>query len=445
MKHSVPVYYETVPVGVIEVTDAGASFAYDIGWASVRGAFPLSLRIPLAAPGADASVLVPWLMNLLPEGAPLVAVGRQLGTSPLDVVGMVEKVGRDTAGALSIGRPRRGRAPGYRPVPDEAALARIINELPAKPFLVGDEGVSMSLAGAQEKLPVAFADGKFAIPVDGAPSTHILKPDNPGLYGSVQNEALCLVLARRAGLRAAGVTTGMAGGRSYLLVSRYDRMMRDGNWSRLHQEDFCQALGKPPAAKYEHNQTGIPGPGLVDFFAVARQHMGAADLIALMQAVIANVLLTNVDAHAKNYSILLTGRGARLAPLYDLMCGAAWPNVTENMAQGIGGKNRGGHIHARHWRRMAGECGLNGTALLRHVAALAAKVAFEVGPAADEVRKMPAGDHPMLADFVAAIRKRCATVAENLKERGRPDDQEEDAASDPQPASDETASPPRLG
>jgi serine/threonine-protein kinase HipA len=46
-----------------------------------------------------------------------------------------------------------------------------------KPFLVGDDGVSMSLAGGQTKLAVAVDDaGRICIPTNGSPSTHILKP-----------------------------------------------------------------------------------------------------------------------------------------------------------------------------------------------------------------------------------------------------------------------------
>ena len=411
----IPVRYESALVGTIEVSAEGPAFTYDPSWASVRGAFPVSLRIPIGAI-APPETLLPWLMNLLPEGAPLLTISQALGTSTQDVVGLVEQIGRDTAGALSIGVPRLGKAPGYRPVPDNAALERIIRELPAKPFLAGEDGVSMSLAGVQQKLPVAYARGEFAIPVDGAPSTHILKPDNDRLYGSVQNEALCMVLARRAGLSAAEVSTGVAGSKSYLLVKRYDRVRRGGRLLRQHQEDFCQALGKPPGSKYERNQTGTRGPSLQDFFALARSHMGPGDVLALLRAVILNVLLTNVDAHAKNHSILLSAGSARLAPLYDLMCGAAWEGVTENMAQMIGDQTRGRHVHARHWRRMAESCGLGGAAVVREVAAMAAKVSAEVDAAVEEVRAMPAGGHSMLDLFAEKIQKQCALVASNLRE-----------------------------
>jgi serine/threonine-protein kinase HipA len=110
----------------------------------------------------------------------------------------------------------------------------------------------MSLAGVQSKLAVAIdRDGFVCIPTDGAPSTHILKPDSDRLWGSVQNEAFCLTLAKLLKLPVPAVSTGIAGARSYLLVERYDRAEQQGRWRRIHQEDFCQALGKPPSAKYE--------------------------------------------------------------------------------------------------------------------------------------------------------------------------------------------------
>ncbi|EWY40768.1 hypothetical protein N825_33100 [Skermanella stibiiresistens SB22] len=295
-------------------------------------------------------------------------------------------------------------------------MERIIEELPAKPFLAGEDGVSMSLAGAQEKLPVALLpDGRMGIPINGAPSTHILKPDvRRRLWGSVQNEALCMTLADRCGLKTAGVTTGRAGERSYLLVTRYDRVRRDGRWLRVHQEDFCQTLGKPPAAKYERNRSGVRGPRLADMFRVVNDHLTAADRMRLLDAVVFNVLICNTDAHAKNYSDLLTGRSASLAPLYDLMCAAAWENVTKNLSQTIAGKNRGDHVKGRHWRRMADECGFNRTMILRRIEMVAERVRRELSEAVGAVRAMPGGDHPLLGEFAAAIEARCRTVVLNL-------------------------------
>ena len=173
----------------------------------------------------------------------------------------------------------------------------------------------------------------------------------------MQNEALCLALAKRLGLNAPEVTTGKAGKRTYLMVKRYDRVEQAGRWRRLHQEDFCQALGKPPSAKYETNQTGIPGPTLAEMFAVTRNDMQAPDVVNLLDYVIFNVLACNTDAHAKNYSLMISGKGFKLAPIYDVMCALAWEHVTRNMAQKIAGKSRGEHLKRRHWQRFAADVG----------------------------------------------------------------------------------------
>lgn len=411
------VYYETRAVGMIEVHADGPSFVYDPEWLRTRGAFPVSILMPLSPRRAPSQVFLPWASNLLPEGAQLRAVGLTLGASPEDVIGILGEIGRDTAGALSIGQPGAAGPGGWRPVSTAEDLERIINELPRKPFLAGEDGVSMSLAGVQSKIGVAIdSEGRICIPIDGAPSTHILKPDSQQLYGSVQNEALCMTLARLCGLDAPAVTTGKAGARSYFLVERYDRVELGGRLRRLHQEDFCQALGKPPSAKYEANQTGIRGPTLADMFALTRNAMKAPDLINLLDYAVFNVLVCNTDAHAKNYSLMITGRGFRLAPLYDVMCADAWDGITRNLAQKIAGKNRGDHLKRRHWERFAADCGLNPARVVARVRLLASLILKHTPAAAEAVEAMPAGGHPMLSEFCSAIERRTRVILSGLEE-----------------------------
>ena len=411
------VYFETRVVGTIEVGVDGPTFVYDPEWLRTKGAFPLSITMPLSTTPVKASVFLPWVQNLLPEGAQLRAICSILGASPDDVIGILSEIGRDTAGALSIGQPGSSSPGSWKPVTKARNLERIINELPSKPFLAGEDGVSMSLAGVQNKLGVAIdANARICIPVDGAPSTHILKPDSTSLHGGVHNEALCLTLARRCGLNASAVTTGKAGERSYLLVTRYDRLLQGARWRRLHQEDYCQALGKPPAAKYESNQTGVKGPTLADMFALTRNAMGARDILGLLDYVIFNVIACNTDAHAKNYSLMISGQGFALAPLYDVMCAEAWPNVTRNLAQKIAEKNRGEHLKGRHWERLAVDCGLNPTRILRRVDELASLVLTELDAAVAEVNAMPAGTHGMMLEFKEAIAARARAVCSGLKE-----------------------------
>ncbi len=417
------IFAESIRVGDVLVADEGPSFRYAASWRQAPGAFPVSLSMPLSQEMWGAETATPWLMNLLPEGEPLRAMTRALGLAAEDVGGLIAASGRDLAGALSF--QERGPDAGYVAIDGREALERIIEELPARPFLVGDEGVAMSLAGAQHKLPVRLSDGHLSVPVNGAASTHILKPDNPRLPGSVQNEALCMVLARRCGLPAAEVTTGLAGARNYLLVTRYDRIVGP-SVRRRHQEDFCQALGRPPASKYQHNGTGRQGVSLSDMFEAIREQMTARDTNRLLEAVIFNTAIGNVDAHAKNYSILLQPGGAELAPLYDLMSGLAWAGITENQAQDIGGQRRGRHIQARHWRRMAEAAGVSATATVGRVGQLTERILAELPQARDEVASMPAGEGLLLDDFVRQIAERARTVSLNLREQS-----EEDAEGEP--------------
>jgi serine/threonine-protein kinase HipA len=411
-----PIFYETRRVGTVEAGVEGPSFVYEPSWLATRGAFPLSILMPLSTRPVKPRVFLPWAANLLPEGTQLRTIGMMLGAAPEDVIAILTEIGRDTAGALSIGKPGSTNAGNCKPVKTEKALERILDELPAKPFLAGEDGVSMSLAGIQSKLGVVIdRHGRICIPVDGAPSTHILKPCSDRLYGSVHNEALCLRLARRCGLNAPDVTTGRAGMRTYFLIRRYDRLEQDGRCRRLHQEDFCQALGKPPSAKYEANQTSIKGPALVDMFALTRNAMRAPDVLALVDHVIFNVLCCNTDAHAKNYSLMISGRGFSLAPIYDVMCASVWESVTPNLAQKIAGKNRGDHLKRRHWETFATECGLSQIRLVARVAAIAQLVLKELPAARAEVAAMPADDHPLLAEIAAKIAARARAIVSGLE------------------------------
>jgi serine/threonine-protein kinase HipA len=199
---------------------------------------------------------------------------------------------------------------------EDDELAGLIDNLRTAPLGVGGR-VRVSLAGVQEKLILTrLLGGQWGRPVDGTPSTHILKPDIRGFPQAVENEAFCMRLARHLGLPVAEVETITIRGRALLVVSRYDRVVDpDGHVERIHQEDFCQATGNPPDRKYEEDG----GPPLRT---IARMlsNIDPNSLATLLRAVTLHVLVGNGDAHAKNYSLLHELSGAlRLAPLYDVM------------------------------------------------------------------------------------------------------------------------------
>ncbi|QRZ12941.1 HipA domain-containing protein [Paracoccus methylovorus] len=297
--------YERYPVGEIITGDTTApAFRYDPAWLAQGGALSLSTTLPLQSQPWGWPVLAPWLINLLPEDNHTIRMmARILDVPHTDVLALLGRVGRDTSGAISFAE-RGGTGCEVREVASEDELERIIGELPRKPFLVGEDGVSMLLAGVQSKLAVRVLErGGIAIPVNGTASSHILKPASDRLWGGVQNEALCLTLARLVGLRAPDVSTGRAGQRLYLLVGRYDRVPQGEALRRLHQEDFCQALGLPPSAKYQHNQTSGPKVSFAAMMDRLRAIGGTGEVFRLWDAMVFNVLCCNTDAHLKNYSI----------------------------------------------------------------------------------------------------------------------------------------------
>jgi len=413
---SLPVYFEQRRVGTIDVNKSGPAFTYDPNWEALRGAFPISITMPLQSEPIAPETFLPWAANLLPESEQLRTLGQLLGMARSDVIGLLSAIGGDTAGALSISQPGRTASVQWRPINNSEDLEKVIEGLPSKPFLAGEEGVSMSLAGVQTKLAVSLDDeGRICVPMNGSPSTYILKPDTPRLWGSVQNEAFCLTLARRMKIPTPNIITGQTGKRTYLLVQRYDRTKVGGRWRRLHQEDYCQALGKPPSAKYESNQTGVPGPTLKDMFDLTRRYMSSIDILRLLDMVVFNVLVCNTDAHGKNYSIMIRGNGVSLAPMYDVMCGDVWENVTKNLAQKIAGKSRGDQLNGSDWQRFALECGLNPRQVLDRVGTLAKSALAEAEAATSEVAAMPAGPHEVLAQTRQAVERRASVIVAQLR------------------------------
>ena len=372
----------------------------------MRGAFPISLLMPLSPRRVPPRLFLPWAANLLPEATQLKAIGLQLGASPGDVIGILSELGRDTAGALSIGKPGTAN-PDWRPVPNDKALERILAELPCKAVPrrrgrrvhVARRRADQARRRHRRQGPHLRADQRRAVDVD--PEAGFAEPlrqrAERGAVPGAGAGASASTRRRSPPARRASAPTCM--------VTRYDRVEQSGRWRRLHQEDFCQALGKPPSAKYESNQTGIPGPTLAEMFAVTRNAMQAPDVVHLLDYVIFNVLACNTDAHAKNYSLMISGKGFKLAPIYDVMCALAWEHVTRNIAQKIAGKSRGEHLKRRHWQRFAADVGLNAPRLIARVETLAKAALIETRNAAADVAAMPAGAHPLMQQVTRSHRR----------------------------------------
>ena len=297
----------------------------------------LSVSLPVRPKRFANQVTTAFLDGLLPEEEPRRAIAAELDVAASDVFSLLAALGRDCAGALVV-------QPANTPPPiapstanaeriDQDSLDDLVANLRSAPLGVGGR-VRLSLAGVQEKLLLTrMPDDSWGRPVDGSPSTHILKPAIEGFPDVVANEAFCMRLAFHLGLSVASVQTTSIGDREVIVIDRFDRQVgADGSVVRVHQEDFCQALGVPPNKKYEAHG----GPSLSQVAEILKGFAASEDLAALLRAVTLNVAVGNCDAHGKNFSLLHLASGAlRLAPLYDVLSTRIYDGLSDHLAMSI--------------------------------------------------------------------------------------------------------------
>jgi serine/threonine-protein kinase HipA len=364
MARTLDVYLHQDLAGHLVQNDGGEiAFKYVQAWLNNPGAAPLSQSLPLRAKRFGRRECRGYFAGILPDEAKREIIARNLGISARNDYAMLERIGGECAGAVTFlpaGQALPERNHTYRKL-SSGELVGILKELPRRPLLAGDAGIRLSLAGAQDKVAVRMEQGEVCLPLDGAPSTHILKPAVERFEGIVFNEALCMKLASASGLPSASVETRNIDGTDFLLVERYDRIHKQGSLERLHQEDFCQALGMVPEHKYQKEG----GPSLKQCFELLREVSSAPviDLARLLEAVTFNYLVGNNDAHGKNFSLLYRGLGGtdleiRLAPLYDVVSTLYYPELSGEMAMRIGGQYSSGKVTAGNFDQLADEAGL---------------------------------------------------------------------------------------
>jgi serine/threonine-protein kinase HipA len=348
--------------------DGETLFAYDADWLADPKAPALSFSLPKQAEPFKRSAVQAFFGGILPEEGQRTAIARALGVSADNEFRLLEYLGGEVAGALTLlpegetPASLSDAAPKLLPkLLNDDALVRLLDHLPLRPMLAGEDGLRLSLAGAQSKLPVLLIDGQIALPAPGQPTSHILKPPISRFEGTTENEYFCMSLASAIGLEAAAVEMRVVAERSFLLVTRYDRAVgAGGSITRLHQEDFAQALGIPSHRKYASEG----GPIFPDCFALLRRAATrpAREILKLLDAAIFNLIIGNADAHAKNFSLLHSGGNGggaiTLAPLYDLLSTIIYPNLHVKLAMKIGGKAVLEDIEPRHWERFAADAGL---------------------------------------------------------------------------------------
>ncbi|MFZ1158882.1 MAG: type II toxin-antitoxin system HipA family toxin [Candidatus Sulfotelmatobacter sp.] len=418
MARTLDVYLHNELVGHLIQDDGGQMvFDYAERWLQKPDATPLSQSLPLRKERFKRNQCRGFFAGILPEESKREIIARNLGISARNDYAMLEQIGGECAGAVTFipaGETLPERKYGYRPVSSQE-LAAILKELPKRPLLAGEDGIRLSLAGAQDKIAVRIEGNDISLPLGGAPSTHILKPAVERFAGVVFNEAFCMSLAAVAGLPAAKVETRIVEDIEYLLVERYDRVHQKNaegatTLDRLHQEDFCQAQGIVSEMKYQKEG----GPSLKQCFALLREVSSAPviDLSRLLDAVIYNYLFGNNDAHGKNFSLLYHGVGTanqeiRLAPLYDVVSTTYYPALSKDMAMKIGGEYSSDKLRRKDFEQLAEEAGLAKPIVKNRVPELAETLIANFEKAGIK--------HPVAQAVAAVIRKRCETVRNEFK------------------------------
>lgn len=391
--------------------------------ARANGAPLLSVSLPVRATPYEEKELLPFFAGLLPEGLVRERLARRFRLNFSDVFGFLRAIGRDSAGALSMVEDgtdleaERNEAIQWL---SEAELAQRVADLGTRPL--ADEpaaGIRISLAGVQDKMAVVIDGERIGLPRGTTPSTHILKPASVERRGNrgdklaypslVANEAFCTVLAAQVNLRAASVEIRQIGGEPALLIARYDRAGTGAEVTRIHQEDFCQALGIAPDRKYEADG----GPALSAYLQILRRWSVEvlADQQELMDRVAFSYLIGNADAHAKNTSLLHGREGIRLAPAYDLLSTLVYDHLPPDMAVAINGMHDGNALRAVHWKKEFSRLGLNEGLYGNRFAALAERVTGAIPSAREQLRRWGSGNG-VLDGIISRVAERARLLHE---------------------------------
>ncbi len=406
------------------IRDGRLRFEYDEAYQAGTESTPLSLSMPLQIRVHDddhrAPVVTAFLSNLLPDNDAVLARWSrrfQVPTTPFALLGT--PIGEDCAGAVRFcpedDLERVLADPGSMAWLTEADVAARLRNLKqdTTAWLGADFTGQFSLAGAQAKTALSLRDGRWALPSGAMATTHILKPAVAGLDDHDLNEHLCLDAARRAGLLVARSHLAMFEDQSAVVVERYDRRLADGQVIRIHQEDLCQALGVMPERKYQNE--GGPTAGMIaELLRRSMPSQAAEESVGrFADALIWNWLIAGTDAHAKNYSLLMSGVQVRLAPLYDIASALPYPIHEKKLrlAMKLGGEYSV-HPWRNFWPAAARELGLDADCLVGRVRELAAEApsAFSEAAAVPEIAALDRRLSSDLVERVADRSGRCARV-----------------------------------
>lgn len=234
------------------------------------------------------------------------AEGRHADTAQLDEITYLLESGSDRVGALDFQRSPAEYVPRRQ---DDASIEELLESadrvekgVPLTPELDQALFHGSSIGGARPKALVR--DGEIKYVAKFSSSTD--------LYNVVKAEFIAMRLASVAGLQVAPVRLTRVAGKDVLLVERFDRVPKDGSWTRRAMVSALTMLG------------------LDDFMARYASYVDLAEIVRhlftnpkktlreLFGRLVFNILCGNTDDHARNHAAFWDGRHLALTPAYDI-------------------------------------------------------------------------------------------------------------------------------
>ena len=410
MIESITVFRDSKAIGRLWLDEqAHFTFQYDRDWLNDPEATPLSLSHPLQTAPIEDDRTRSFFTNLLPEETLKETVANNLHIPASDDFSLLGAIAGDCAGDLTMYPTNT--------VPVNERKYRLISDMDLNTegsqgglhsLFAGEDGVRLSVSGTSEKLPVYVDDKGIYIPVEGSPSSHMIKPDVPGFKSSALNEAFCTQLASKLGLPTleGELRDGL------YIVSRADRQRtKEGHVTRVYQEDFFQLLNISPELKHEKEG----GASLVQCFGAVRQYSvnPAIDMNLLLKWILFSYLIGHQEANAKNLALIWADEGPRLAPFSDVMCDAVYHGAGQPLAMCIGGEDRPSWIVTRRWESFAKEVNIKA----RYVVSTLDNMARQIVGLAERLVEEHSeySTDGVVASILQIIRTRSRNVLNNLK------------------------------
>jgi serine/threonine-protein kinase HipA len=336
-----------------------------------------------------------------------------------DIFAILAEMGWECPGAVQFCRSEDveellSRNAEYKPVGD-AYIAERLRELVDAPASWTMPEEHWSLGGQQEKFALMGFEGQWHEAHGSAATTHIIKPGIKILRHQALVEHLTMAAASDLGVDVAATRVVQFDDQWALVIERFDRIIGpDGSVVRVHQEDFCQALGRLPEAKYEARG----GPGLAEMAGVVKKWSSQQgdDLMALADFAVVNLVAGAPDGHSKNISLLLPHDGQRMiAPLYDLATGLSYDrgSVERSVALSVGGERIFSRIRRKQWEKAARTLGLHPDLLVDRARGLAEQYPDAFARAVADAHHIPGADE-LGVRTLPALHEHCKSLLRQL-------------------------------